>query len=88
VRDQRGAKPDSLRVYDIPDGKGVQHKIYTVAIDRGRLGEFYDVQGTDWQDPPLLNNPTQTVRIGRRNYGLYYEGDKLRQIAWREGNGV
>ncbi|MGH2832457.1 MAG: LCP family protein, partial [Solirubrobacteraceae bacterium] len=53
-----GALPDTLRHYDIRDQQGHLHPIYVVVIDRGELGQFYDIQGTDWSDPPLLNNPS------------------------------
>jgi hypothetical protein len=57
-----------------------------IAVNRGPLGEFYDIQGTSWNDPPLLSNPSQTVHIGSRTYGLFYVGEDIRTIAWREGN--
>ena len=57
-------------------------------VDGGPLGQFYDVQGTSWAEPPLLSNPTQTVREGARTYELFYSGESLRTIAWREGDGV
>ncbi len=81
-----GASPDTLRLYDIRDQQGHLNPIYAIVIDRGGLGEFYDVQGTTWTAPPLLSDPSQTVRIGSRTYGLFYAGEQIRLIAWREGN--
>jgi hypothetical protein len=83
-----GALPDTLRHYDIRDQQGRLHKIYVIVIDRGQLGEFYDVQGTDWTSPPLLSNPSQTAHIGSRTYELFYEGEAIRTIAWREDGAV
>jgi len=89
VRNQPGKPgPDALRVYQIHDLQGQAHESYVVAIDRGTLGDFYNVQGTTWPDPPILRIPSQTVRIGSRTYGLYYAGDNLRLVAWRDGPGV
>jgi LCP family protein required for cell wall assembly len=79
------AEPDTLRLYDIHDRRGRPHPTYVIVIDRGGLGEYYDVQGSSWTDPPLLSNPSQTVRIGSRTYSLYYAGEEIRTIAWREG---
>ncbi len=79
------AQPDTLRRYDIRDQQGRLHPSYVIVIDRGGLGEFYDVQGTSWTDPPLLSNPSQTVRIGARTYSLFYSGELIRTIAWHEG---
>jgi hypothetical protein len=87
VRDAyAGAEPDTLRVYHIHDRHGHLHTIYVIVIDRGGLGEYYDVQGSTWTDPPLLNDPSQAVQIGSRTYSLYYAGEEIRTIAWREAN--
>jgi LCP family protein required for cell wall assembly len=83
-----GASPDTLRLYDIRDQQGHLHPIYVIVIDRGGLGEYYDVQGTSWTDPPLLSDPSQTVQIGSRTYSLTYAGEEIRTIAWREGAGA
>jgi LCP family protein required for cell wall assembly len=79
------AEPDTLRVYDIRDQQGRLRPTYVIVIDRGGLGEYYDVQGTSWTDPPLLSDPSQTVQIGSRTYDLSYTGEQIRTIAWREG---
>ena len=83
-----GALPDTLRRYDVRDQQGRLHPIYVVVVDRGELGQFYDIQGTNWTDPPLLNNPSQTARIGSRTYEFFYEGEAIRTIAWREDGAV
>jgi len=85
VRDSfADAEPDELRLYHIHDQQGHLHPIYTVVIDRGELGQYYDVQGTDWTNPPLLSDPGQTVHIGARTYELFYAGEHVRTIAWHE----
>ncbi len=78
------AEPDELRVYKIHDQQGHVHPIYTIVISRGRIGQYYDVQGTNWTDPPILSNPGQTVKVGSRTYELFYIGEKVRTIAWHE----
>jgi len=80
-----GAEPDTLRVYDIRDQHGHLHPTYVIVIDRGGLGEYYDVQGSAWTGPPLLGHPSQTVQIGSRTYSLFYAGEQIRTIAWHEG---
>ncbi len=82
------AGPDTLRQYAIRDQHGLVHPAYVIAVDRGQLGDFYDVQGTSWSDPPLLSNPSQEVHIGSRTYGLFYSGEQVRTIAWHDGNAV
>ncbi len=80
-----GAEPDILRLYHIHDRSGHLDPIYVIVIDRGGLGEYYDVQGSTWSDPPLLQHPSQSVRIGSRTYNLYYAAEQIRTIAWHEG---
>jgi polyisoprenyl-teichoic acid--peptidoglycan teichoic acid transferase len=81
-----GASRDTLRVYDVRDQEGRLHSSYVIAVNSGPLGEYYDVQGSTWTDPPLLRNPSATVHIGSRAYDLFYAGEQLRTVAWREGN--
>jgi polyisoprenyl-teichoic acid--peptidoglycan teichoic acid transferase len=79
------AGPDTLRRYDIRDEQGRLHPIYTIVVGQGELGQYYDIQGSTWTDPPLLSDPSETVRIGSRTYSLFYDGEHVKTIAWREG---
>ncbi|MDQ6810399.1 MAG: LCP family protein, partial [Actinomycetota bacterium] len=79
------AMPDTLRRYAIRDQRGHVHPIYAIVVNSELIGAYYDVQGTTWTDPPLLSNPSQTVRIGSREYELFYVGEQIKTIAWREG---
>jgi polyisoprenyl-teichoic acid--peptidoglycan teichoic acid transferase len=80
------AASELLRRYDVRDPRGRLQPIYDIAVNSGPLGEYYDVQGTTWTDPPLLTNPGQTLRTGSRTYSIFYTGEQVRVIAWREGN--
>ena len=40
------------------------------------LGEYYGVQGTTWQNPPLLDSPSGTQSRRRRKLFLYAQGGK------------
>jgi polyisoprenyl-teichoic acid--peptidoglycan teichoic acid transferase len=82
------AAPDMLRRYDVRDEQGKLHPIYTIVVEEGELGQYYDIQGTTWTDPPLLGAPSQEVHIGARTYSLFYDGEHVKTIAWREGNAV
>jgi len=80
------AGPETLHRYYIRDQAGGLQPIYVIVVNSGPLGQYYDVQGTSWTDPPLLSNPSQTVHVGSRTYDLFYEGEELRIIGWREGS--
>jgi polyisoprenyl-teichoic acid--peptidoglycan teichoic acid transferase len=51
------------------------------------LGDYYGFMGTRWKDPPILDNPTNERTIGDRTYKLYYDGDRLRMVAWETDQG-
>ena len=52
------------------------------------MGEYYGLQGTTWRDAPILENPSEKRRIGKRTYELHYDGDRLRLVAWRTKKAV
>lgn len=81
-------EPDELRLYKLhaPDRHG--YPSYVVVIDRGFLGQFYDVEGTSWQHPPIISKPSHEVRIGHRDYMLFYSGESIVTVAWREHGAV
>jgi len=59
-----------------------------VVVAQGEAGQYYDLEGTSWQSPPILNNPNQTIELGGRKMQLYFEGQRLRLVSWRHGSGV
>jgi polyisoprenyl-teichoic acid--peptidoglycan teichoic acid transferase len=72
------------RVYKLmgPDGK--RHGAYRMVMNRTNAnGEYYGLQGTTWKNPPILDRPSQTRKVGGREYQLYFAGDRLRLVAWR-----
>jgi LCP family protein required for cell wall assembly len=70
------------RTYEIEDDDGKVHAIYKFVISTPLLGEYYGVSGTTWEDPPILANPSETREIGNREFELFYDGDRLRLVAW------
>jgi LCP family protein required for cell wall assembly len=82
------AGPDQLRRYNIHGPHGHRFPSYVAVVGRGGLGEYYDVQGSSWTDPPLLERPNAQVHLGSRTYGLFYDGEHIRTIAWHEGEAV
>jgi len=37
-----------------------------------------------WLRPPAVESPTGTKKVGGRTYMLFYQGDSLHMVAWRE----
>ncbi|HVR06045.1 MAG TPA: LCP family protein [Solirubrobacteraceae bacterium] len=80
------AEPDTLRWYDIRGPNRVLYPAYVMVVDQGELGQFYDIQGSTWTSSPLLGTASQQLQLGARSYSLYYDGEHLKTVAWREGN--
>jgi polyisoprenyl-teichoic acid--peptidoglycan teichoic acid transferase len=80
------AEPDTVRRYDIRGPGGQLFPAYVIVVDQGELGQFYDVQGSTWTSSPLLSGPTQEISVGPRTYSLFYAGEHLKTIAWREAS--
>ena len=81
-----GAYP---RAYLIHDPSGATHASYrmTVALNPSQ-GEYYGIQGTTWQTPPILNSPTETRAVAGKQLMLFFNGHKLSLAAWRTPQGV
>jgi len=82
---------DGSRQYEIKnldDDKEAAYKLVIAYQDPSTVTEYYGVQGTTWSDPPILKNKSESREIDGRTYDLYYDGDRLRIVAWHdlEGN--
>ncbi len=81
---------EDSRQYDIKDEDDKKQPAYKLVIeyqDPGRLPEYYGVQGTTWSDPPILEKVSDTRTIDGRDFDLYYDGDRVRMVAWHDGDG-
>ena len=77
------------RRYMIHDQAGRNHVSYRMTlVINSLLGQYYGIEGTAWQNPPILNNPTQTAYMAGRKLLEYYNGGKLSVVAWRTPRGV
>ena len=80
------------RVYKITGtGEGApprgERAAYKWVFSRPALGEYWGFMGTRWKDPPILEGPDATREIGDREYKIYFDGDRVRMIAWQDDNG-
>ncbi len=76
------------RMYKIKDERGNKREAYRLVLSTQRIGEYYGVQGLSWKAPPILDDPDRTIRRGNRKFRLYYDGKRLRLVAWRTKRGV
>jgi LCP family protein required for cell wall assembly len=80
--------PDHTRAYDIFDRGGHKYRAYRMVFKTTLLGQYYGVEGTNWEGPPILDNPSERRRIGGRSYELFFDGSRLRMVSWRSGKAV
>jgi LCP family protein required for cell wall assembly len=80
----KGARSDDVlpRSYDLFGRNGKRYRAYRIVLSQGDPGQYYGVQGTTWTAPPVLDNPTDEVRMRRRTYKRYFDGRRIRLIAW------
>jgi len=83
-----GYVKDSPRSYDIYDRNKNKYRAYRIMLAEGDNGQYYGVQGTTWKAPPILDNPTDEVRMRKRTYQRYFDGHRLRLVAWKTGRAV
>jgi polyisoprenyl-teichoic acid--peptidoglycan teichoic acid transferase len=76
------------RIYKLKDERGKKREAYRLVLSTQRIGEYYGVQGLAWKAPPILDDPDRTIRRGNRRFRLYYDGKRLRLVAWRTKRGV
>jgi LCP family protein required for cell wall assembly len=80
---------DDSRAFPI-DGPGndVYHGYKIVAsMPASGYTAYYGVSGTDWKDPPILANPSETKTIEGRDYLLSWDGEQLRFVGWKTDRG-
>lgn len=78
----------ATRPYKLRDRAGKRFDAYRMVLATGETGQYYGVQGTTWKAPPVLDSPSDTMRLRGRTYELFYDGTRLRLVAWRTPRGV
>jgi polyisoprenyl-teichoic acid--peptidoglycan teichoic acid transferase len=81
-------RTDNARAYTITDRSGRRHRAYRIVAFEGSIGQYYGVEGTTWMSPPILDDPSERRRMGGRTYELFYDGHRLRMVAWRTPRAV
>ena len=82
------SKNGSPRSYEIFDRGKTRYRAYRLVLYAGELGQYYGVQGTTWKNPPILDNPTDERIIGGRRFRRYFDGKKIRLMAWETPKAV
>ncbi len=78
---------DDSRTYEYENEENKKEEAYKTVVaytTPSTLTEYYGFMGTTWDDPPILRNPSETREIDGREFMLFYDGDRLRLVGWRE----
>jgi LCP family protein required for cell wall assembly len=74
---------DEWRNYSIKTTDG-KHSAASVAVVQTSQYGYWSIQAMRWQDPPAIQNPNSTQTIDGRKFMLFYQGDHLHMVAWKE----
>jgi LCP family protein required for cell wall assembly len=81
----QGTEP---RTYTIRDEKKGKHDAYRLVLAKGIVGEYYGIQGTTWRQPPILDDPHETIVRNGRKLMVFRDGKRVRLVAWRTRKAV
>jgi hypothetical protein len=73
------------RAYDLRDRGGALRHAYIAVWQENTLGGYYNFEGTDWTNPPLVAHPNQQRKINGVTYMLFTDGGHIHVVAWRQG---
>jgi LCP family protein required for cell wall assembly len=79
------AVQEGVRPYTLRDQDHHKHHAYVVVFQQNVLGGYYDVEGTDWLDPPIVAHPDETQHRDGRTYMIFADGEHIHMVAWRQG---
>jgi hypothetical protein len=84
------ASPGSYpRAYVLRDQQHRPHAAYRMTLVlNSLLGEYYGVQGTTWQRPPLLGSPLETKVVAGKRLQIFEQGGSITDVAWHTAHGV
>jgi hypothetical protein len=74
------------RAYTLLDNDNHLRHAYVVPFQQNGLGGYYDFEGTDWLNPPIVAHPSETRRIGHTDYRIFSDGSHIHLVAWRHGS--
>ena len=76
------------RAYNIYDRGHHKYRAYRIVAFAGDIGQYYGIEGTTWSSPPLLDNPSETRTLNGRKFELFFDGGRLRLVAYRTKKAV
>jgi len=78
------AQQEQVRAYRLRDEQGRRRNAYVIVWMQNIIGGYYDLEGSDWADPPLFDH-SRSERIGGRDFKIVDDGAHIDVIGWHEG---
>ena len=78
---------DQSRSYILEDRQNHKYPSYRMVVKTRLVGQYYGIQGTKWTDPPILDGPHDTRKIGGRDFSIYKDGAGIQLIALKTKDG-
>jgi LCP family protein required for cell wall assembly len=72
------ADDEGIRAYKLGDDRAVRLSYNTGS------NEYWGIQQTGWDEPPILEEPTLERTLGGREYKLFFSGSKLHIVAFEQ----
>jgi LCP family protein required for cell wall assembly len=72
------ADDEGIRAYKLGDDRALR-----LTYNTG-TNEYWGIQETGWDDPPILEEPTLERTLGGRQYKLFFSGAKLHIVAFEQ----
>ncbi len=79
------ASQEQMRPYALRDRQGHLHHAYVIVFQQNSIGGYYDIEGTDWLDPPIIDHPEEVQHANGRAYMIFASGAHIHMVAWRQG---
>jgi hypothetical protein len=79
------AVQQTVRAYTLQDSANHLRHAYVVVWQQNGLGGYYNLEGSDWLNPPVVAHPTETRKIGGVAYRIFADGSHIHMVAWRQG---
>ncbi len=79
------AVQEHVRPYALRDPHGHLHHAYVAVFQQNGLGGYYDIEGTDWLEPPIVAHPDEVQHRHGRSYMIFADGSHIHMVAWRQG---
>ena len=79
------AEQQTVRAYTLEDQQNELHHAYVEVWQQNIIGGYYDLEGTDWLNPPVFAHAIRET-IDGRHFLLVDDGAHIHEIGWRSGH--